>query len=80
MKILVATGSAVLRVDPDEGTVMEAAGLGDDLPTCIAADPWVVGRAWCGTSEGGVFGCEACHHADGDLRPLLARLAESWRG
>ena len=55
VKILVATGSAVLRIDPDEGTVMQAAGLGDDLPTCLAADPWVVGRAWCGTAEGGVF-------------------------
>lgn len=52
--LLAATGRAVLVVDPAAGTVEEAGGLGGLGPTCLAADPWSVGRAWCGTAGGGV--------------------------
>lgn len=55
MKILVATGSTVLAIHPGEGAAREAEGLGDGRPTCLASDPWVAGRAWCGTEAGGVL-------------------------
>ncbi len=53
-KILVATRTTVLSVEPHEGVVREADGLRDLRPTCLAADPWVAGRGWCGTAGGGV--------------------------
>jgi ligand-binding sensor domain-containing protein len=52
--LLVATDSAVFTVDPRNGDIRPAAGL-SDRPTCLAADPLVRGRAWCGTRRGGVF-------------------------
>jgi len=52
--ILVATESTVVTIDADRGTVVPGKGLGD-RPTCLAADPFVHGRAWCGTHTGGVF-------------------------
>lgn len=55
MKILVATGRTVLSIHPGEGAAREAEGLGDHRPTCLASDPWVAGRAWCGTAAGGVL-------------------------
>lgn len=58
MRILVATRSEVLAVDDERGTVRPAGGPGDARPTCLAADPQVPGRAWCGTARAGVFRSE----------------------
>jgi photosystem II stability/assembly factor-like uncharacterized protein len=52
--ILVATESTVIAIDADHGVVTLSAGL-DAKPTCLAADPLVRGRAWCGTQRGGVY-------------------------
>lgn len=52
--ILVATESAVVSVDVERGTSAAARGM-TDRPTCLAADPRLRGRAWCGTQRGGVF-------------------------
>ena len=52
--ILVATESTVIAVDAERGTLMPSAGAGE-RPTCLAADPLVRGRAWCGTHRGGVY-------------------------
>lgn len=54
-RVLVATGRAVLVVDPVAGTIVESDGLGGAPPTCLAGDPLVPGRAWCGTQKAGVF-------------------------
>jgi photosystem II stability/assembly factor-like uncharacterized protein len=54
-RVLVATGRAVLAIDPAAGSVRGTDGLGSELPTCLTADPLVPGRAWCGTHLGGVF-------------------------
>jgi photosystem II stability/assembly factor-like uncharacterized protein len=54
-RVLVATGREVLAVDPERGAVLETDGLAGEPPTCLAADPLVPGRAWCGTHRGGVF-------------------------
>src|SRR4030095_301979 len=54
MSILVATDREVVVIDAERGTVAPAHGI-DDRPTCLAADPLVQGRAWCGTQRGGVF-------------------------
>jgi photosystem II stability/assembly factor-like uncharacterized protein len=54
MSILVATDREVVVIDVERGTAMPARGIGD-RPTCLAADPLVRGRAWCGTHRGGVF-------------------------
>jgi photosystem II stability/assembly factor-like uncharacterized protein len=54
MPILVATDREVLVIDAERGTSATARGIGD-RPTCLAADPVVHGRAWCGTHRGGVF-------------------------
>lgn len=56
--VLVATQSAVLVVDPEAGRVYPTRGLEAARPTCLAADPVVAGRAWCGTDHGGVFRSE----------------------
>ena len=52
--ILVATESTVLVADAATGVVGGSNRL-DDRPTCLAADPFAPGRAWCGTHRGGVF-------------------------
>lgn len=52
--ILVATQSAVVVVDTDRGRATPAGGP-IDRPTCLAADPHISGRAWCGTQRAGVF-------------------------
>ncbi|HUG41587.1 MAG TPA: hypothetical protein VMM12_13950 [Longimicrobiales bacterium] len=57
MRVLVATESEVLMVDPARATTSPADGP-DDRPTCLAADPAVPGRAWCGTRAAGVFRSE----------------------
>jgi photosystem II stability/assembly factor-like uncharacterized protein len=54
MSILVATELEVVVIDLERGTHATAQGI-DDRPTCLAADPLVQGRAWCGTSRAGVF-------------------------
>jgi photosystem II stability/assembly factor-like uncharacterized protein len=54
MSILVATDSEVLIAGGESGTATAARGIGDS-PTCLAADPLVRGRAWCGTLRSGVF-------------------------
>jgi hypothetical protein len=54
MPILVATDREVVVIDVERGTSASAPGI-DDRPTCLAADPLVQGRAWCGTQRGGVF-------------------------
>ncbi|HEX7050422.1 MAG TPA: hypothetical protein VF188_09500 [Longimicrobiales bacterium] len=58
MTVLVATQSEILALD-GVGAMMQmlhpTTGLDDQRPTCLAADPRVPGRAWCGTDRGGVF-------------------------
>jgi hypothetical protein len=54
MPILVATDREVVVIDVERGTSAPTHGIGD-RPTCLAADPLVHGRAWCGTNRGGVF-------------------------
>jgi photosystem II stability/assembly factor-like uncharacterized protein len=58
-RVLVATGVAVLVVDPAQGggkaAVRRGAGLEGHAPTCMAGDPLTPGRVWCGTYEGGLF-------------------------
>jgi photosystem II stability/assembly factor-like uncharacterized protein len=54
MLILVATDREVVVIDSERGAGTPAHGLGD-RPTCLAADPLVPGRAWCGTQRGGIF-------------------------
>ena len=54
MPILVATDREVVLIDLDRATSATAHGI-DDRPTCLAADPLIRRRAWCGTHRGGVF-------------------------
>ena len=54
-RVLVATADHVLVVDPARGSVEIASGMGGAAPTGLAADPHVVGRAWCCTHRRGVF-------------------------
>jgi photosystem II stability/assembly factor-like uncharacterized protein len=54
MSILVATDREVVVADVERGAVDPAHGIGD-RPTCLAADPLVRRRAWCGTQRRGVF-------------------------
>lgn len=54
MPILVASDSQLLIFDRRHGTWTVARGIAD-RPTCLAADPLVRGRAWCGTHTGGTF-------------------------
>jgi photosystem II stability/assembly factor-like uncharacterized protein len=54
MTILVATDRDVLALDLEQGASAPARGVGG-RPTCLAADPLVQGRAWCGTHRAGLF-------------------------
>ncbi len=54
MSILVATEREVHVIDAERETRAPGHEIGD-RPTCLAADPFVQGRAWCGTQRGGVF-------------------------
>lgn len=54
MTVLVATQSEVWMIGPGGGPLEMGRGV-DDRPTCLAADPLVAGRAWCGTRRSGVF-------------------------
>jgi hypothetical protein len=53
--ILIATGIEVVRVDADGSAGAPARGLEDQRPTGLSADPYLAGRAWCCTRDGGVF-------------------------
>lgn len=55
MPLLVATSDRLLAFDPDTGDLAEAADLAGRRLTCLAADPLVPGRAWCGTSGDGLW-------------------------
>jgi photosystem II stability/assembly factor-like uncharacterized protein len=50
-RVLVTTGRSVLVVDPEDGTTRAGAELAARA-SCLAADPWLPGRAWCGTGAG----------------------------
>ena len=54
MPILIATEREVVVIDVEGGISTSRRGVGD-RPTCLAADPLVQGRAWCGTQRDGVF-------------------------
>jgi photosystem II stability/assembly factor-like uncharacterized protein len=54
MRIAVATEREVVAIDVERGSCASAQGI-SDRPTCLAADPLVHGRVWCGTHRGGVF-------------------------
>lgn len=54
MPMLVATDRHVMVIDVERRTSARAQAI-NDRPTCLAADPLVHGRAWCGTHSGGVF-------------------------
>jgi hypothetical protein len=54
MRVLVATDREVVVIDVERGTSAPAHSIGDH-PTCLAADPLVDGRVWCGTHREGVF-------------------------
>ncbi len=54
MPILVATDREVLVIDVERGTSAPTHGLGGG-PTCLAADPLVRWRVWCGTHRDGMF-------------------------
>jgi photosystem II stability/assembly factor-like uncharacterized protein len=54
MSVVVATERDVVVIDIDRGTSTLAHGTGE-RPTCLAADPLVAGRVWCGTHRDGVF-------------------------
>lgn len=53
--LLVASGTEVVRVDLSRGTMIPGHGLSEVQPTCLASHRREARRAWCGTSEGGVF-------------------------
>lgn len=55
MPLLVATQSELLLADEAGGAMRPATGLDGVRPTCLAADPRSVGRAWLGTAGDGVF-------------------------
>jgi photosystem II stability/assembly factor-like uncharacterized protein len=54
MQFLVASEREVVVIDVERGTSASAPGI-HDRPTCLAADPLVPARAWCGTHRDGVF-------------------------
>lgn len=55
MTLLLATHETVLQADPESGRMRPGSRLDGKRPTCLAADPRVAGRVWCGTSRGGIF-------------------------
>jgi photosystem II stability/assembly factor-like uncharacterized protein len=54
MPILVATDREVVVMDVEQEAGGPARGI-DGRPTCLTTDPFVHGRAWCGTHSDGVF-------------------------
>lgn len=59
MRILVASGTGVVTVDPERGDAERARGLERHDPTCLAVAPDGSGRAWCGTGDGVLASDEA---------------------
>ena len=55
MKLLVATEGEVYLVDVERGSMVPGRGLAEARPTCLAADPFTPGIAWCGTRGDGIF-------------------------
>lgn len=53
-RLLLATGTEVLRVDPRGGSITSVRWPGSLRPTCLAADPHRPGRVWAGTTDAGV--------------------------
>jgi photosystem II stability/assembly factor-like uncharacterized protein len=58
--VLVATGSDVLLVHPETGSVETGSGVDGRRPTCLAAErpragSGTIAAAWCGTVGGGVL-------------------------
>jgi photosystem II stability/assembly factor-like uncharacterized protein len=53
--LLVAMPTALMRVDPEEGSVSPVEGLAGHRPSAVASDAHVTARAWCATGRGGVF-------------------------
>jgi photosystem II stability/assembly factor-like uncharacterized protein len=70
MPLLVATDRDVLIIDAERGVSTPGGGIAD-RPTCLAADPFVHDRVWCGTHRSGVFRSD-----DGGRSWLAAGLAE----
>lgn len=54
MHVIVATQTDIVVIGAENEISTTARGP-NEPPTCIAADPIVNGRAWCGTHRGGVF-------------------------
>lgn len=54
MHVIVATQTDIVVIGAGHETATTARGP-NEPPTCVAADPIVHGRAWCGTHRGGVF-------------------------
>ena len=52
MPILVATDREVVVIDAERGTSASAQRT-VNRPTCLAGDPMVPGRGWCGAHRGG---------------------------
>lgn len=69
-RILVATYQSVFAVDPARGVMEATAGLDRRRPSCLAGDPRVPGRAWCGTVDDGILRSD-----DGGARWYRAGLA-----
>lgn len=55
MTVLVASGTAVHRVDVERKTIRGSSEGGPGRPTCLAADPHDRGAAWCGSGGEGIF-------------------------
>jgi photosystem II stability/assembly factor-like uncharacterized protein len=54
MPILIATDREIFAIDVNRDTSTASHGV-SDRPTCLSADPFIDGRAWCGTHRDGVF-------------------------
>lgn len=54
-RVLVATSTRVLSIDPMRARVEPTSGLDGARPTGLVADARVPGRAWCCTRRSGVF-------------------------
>jgi hypothetical protein len=88
MNLIVALDSRVVVVDATRGETSPAQGPAD-RPTCVAADPLLPGRAWCGTrsgvwrSEDGGASWRAAGLADRSIMAVAASPTErgvAWAG
>lgn len=55
MRVLVATRDRLLSFDPVQGALDDAPELAGRRLSCLAADPLVAQRAWCGTADEGLW-------------------------